>query len=69
VAHVVRFVALFVPSFVYPYGQWPRTPVRYLSKLMDIAAKVLIFALYVYPLFIMLIEEFGYALCPYVIPS
>lgn len=68
VAHVVWFVALFAPSFVYSYGQWPRTPVHYLSKLTDIAAKVLIFALYVWTLFIMLIEEFGYALCPYTIP-
>lgn len=51
VAHVVWFVALFVPSFVYSYGQWPRTPVGYISKLMDIASKVLIVALSVWTLF------------------
>lgn len=33
------------PSFVYSYGQWPRTPVEYMPKLMDIFAKVLIVAL------------------------
>lgn len=45
------FVALFVPSFVYAYGQWPRTPVGFIYKLMDIVAKVLIVAACVLTLF------------------
>jgi hypothetical protein len=64
VAHVVWFVALFVPSFVYSYGQWPRTPVGYVSKLMDIVARVLISVLCVWTLF----YNANCALCPFIIP-
>jgi hypothetical protein len=43
VAHVVWFVALFVSSFVYSRGQWPRTPVGYISQLRVLVVKVLFF--------------------------